>query len=46
MIEPRKSDEFERKPMPSSAQKVTASKSIWEEIDASPGSKSMACTER
>ena len=37
---------IERKPMPSSVQKATSSKSLWEEIDDSPGSKSTACNER
>jgi hypothetical protein len=47
VIEPRKNVECESKPMPSSAQKATSSKSLkWEEIDDSPGSKSTACTER
>jgi len=46
VIEPRKHSVFERKPMLSQKQKVTSLKSIWEEISDSPGSKSMACTER
>ena len=46
MIEPRKRGEFESKPMLSEMQKVTSSKSLWVEIDDSPGSKSMACNER